>query len=143
MFEEQLQLAKELDAPVVIHDREAHADVMELLRKYRPKGLMHCYSGSVEMLKEVMRLGLYISLGGTVTFKNARVPVEVAAAVPIDRLLLETDAPYLSPVPFRGKRNDSSKIAYTAQRIAEIRGMDPQELIDITTENAKRMYGIQ
>ena len=143
VFEEQLQLAKELDAPVVIHDREAHADVMELLRKYRPKGLMHCYSGSVEMLKEVMRLGLYISLGGTVTFKNARVPVEVAAAVPIDRLLLETDAPYLSPVPFRGKRNDSSKIAYTAQRIAEIRGMDPQELIDITTENAKRMYGIQ
>ena len=143
VFEEQLKLARELDAPVVIHDREAHGDVMELIRKYRPKGLMHCYSGSVEMLKEVMKLGLYISLGGTVTFKNARVPVEVAAAVPIDRLLLETDAPYLSPVPFRGKRNDSSRIAYTAQRIAEIRGIDPQELIDITTENAKRMYGIQ
>ena len=143
VFEEQLQLAKELDASVVIHDREAHGDTMELLRKYRPKGLMHCFSGSTEMLKEIMKLGLYISLGGTVTFKNARVPVEVAAAVPIDRLLLETDAPYLSPVPFRGKRNDSTRIAYTAQRIAEIRGMDVQELLDITAENARRMYGIE
>ena len=138
VFEEQLRLAKELDAPVVIH-----GDTMELLRKYRPKGLMHCYSGSVEMLKEVMKLGLYISLGGTVTFKNARVPVEVAAAAPIDRLLLETDAPYLSPVPFRGKRNDSTNIAYTAARIAEIRSMDAQELADITAANAKRMYGIE
>ena len=142
VFEEQLQLAKELDVPVVIHDREAHGDTMELIRKYRPKGLMHCFSGSVEMLKEVVRLGMSISLGGTVTFKNARVPVEVAAAVPIDRLLLETDAPYLSPVPFRGKRNDSTRIAYTAERIAEIRGMDAQELIDIATENAKRLYSI-
>lgn len=142
VFERQLQLAKELDVPVVIHDRDAHGDTMELLRKYRPKGLMHCFSGSVEMLKEVLRLGLSISLGGTVTFKNARVPVEVAAAVPIDRLLLETDAPYLSPVPLRGKRNDSSNIAYTAARIAEIRGMDAQELADITAANARRLYGI-
>lgn len=142
VFEEQLRLAREMDVPVVIHDREAHGDVMELVRKYQPKGLMHCYSGSVEMLKEVIKLGMSISLGGTVTFKNARVPVEVAAAVPLDRLLLETDAPYLSPVPYRGKRNDSRNIAYTAERIAEIRGMDAQELIDITTENAKRLYGI-
>lgn len=143
VFEEQLRLARELDVPVVIHDREAHGDVMELVRRYKPKGLMHCYSGSTEMLKEVMRLGMSISLGGTVTFKNARVPVEVAEAVPLDRLLLETDAPYLSPVPNRGKRNDSRNIAYTAQRIAELRGMDAQELIDITTENAKRLYGIK
>ncbi|MBK6089545.1 TatD family hydrolase [Ruminococcus difficilis] len=143
VFEEQLMLAKELDVPVVIHDREAHGDVMALLRKYQPKGLMHCFSGSVEMLREVMKLGMSISLGGTVTFKNARVPVEVAAAVPLDRLLLETDAPYLSPAPNRGKRNDSRNIAYTAQRIAEIRGMDAQELVDITTENAKRLYGIK
>ena len=142
VFEEQLRLARELDVPVVIHDREAHGDVMELVRKYRPKGLMHCYSGSVEMLKEVIKLGMSISLGGTVTFRNARVPVEVAQAAPLDRLLLETDAPYLSPVPYRGKRNDSTKIAYTAERIAELRNMDPQELIDITTENAKRLYGI-
>ena len=143
VFEEQLKLSKELDVPVVIHDREAHGDVMDYLRKYRPKGLLHCYSGSVEMLKEVMKLGLSISLGGTVTFKNARVPVEVAAAVPLDRLLLETDAPYLAPVPFRGKRNDSRNIAYTAERIAEIKGMDPQELINITTENAKRLFEIR
>lgn len=143
VFEEQLILARELDVPVVIHDREAHGDVMTLLRKYQPKGLMHCFSGSVEMLKEVMKLDMSISLGGTVTFKNARVPVEVAAAVPLDRLLLETDAPYLSPVPNRGKRNDSTNIAYTAQRIAEIRNMDAQELIDVTTENAKRLYGIK
>ena len=142
VFEQQLRLAAELDAPVVIHDREAHADVMELLRKYRPKGLMHCFSGSVEMLREVIKLGMSISLGGTVTFKNARVPLEVAAAVPLDRLLLETDSPYLSPVPFRGKRNDSSNIAYTAMRIAEIRGMDAQELINATTENTKRLFGI-
>ncbi|MBQ3284613.1 MAG: TatD family hydrolase [Ruminococcus sp.] len=142
VFEEQLRLAKELDVPVVIHDREAHGDVMALVRKYQPKGLMHCYSGSVEMLKEVIKLGMSISLGGTVTFKNARVPVEVAGAVPLDRLLLETDAPYLSPVPYRGKRNDSTKIACTAQKIAELRGMDPQELIDLTTENAKRLFGI-
>ena len=142
VFEQQLQLARELDVPVVIHDREAHGDVMELLRRYRPKGLMHCFSGSVEMLKEVMKLGMSISLGGTVTYKNARVPVEVAAAVPLDRLLLETDAPYLSPVPMRGKRNDSSNIAHTAARIAEIRGMDAQELVDITSGNAKRLYGI-
>ncbi len=141
IFEEQLILARELDVPVVIHDREAHGDVMGYIRKYQPKGLMHCFSGSVEMLKEVIKLGMSISLGGTVTFKNARVPVEVAAAVPLDRLLLETDAPYLSPVPFRGKRNDSRNIAYTAERIAEIRGMDAQELIDITTENAKKLYG--
>lgn len=142
VFEEQLRLARVLDMPVVIHDREAHGDVMELVRRYKPRGLMHCYSGSVEMLKEVLKLGMSISLGGTVTFKNARVPVEVAKAVPLDRLLLETDAPYLSPVPNRGKRNDSRNIAFTAQRIAELRGMDAQELIDITTANAKSLYGI-
>ncbi|MBQ2971338.1 MAG: TatD family hydrolase [Ruminococcus sp.] len=143
VFEEQLKLSKELDVPVVIHDREAHGDVMQYLRKYQPKGLMHCFSGSVEMLKEVLRLGLSISLGGTVTFKNARVPLEVAQYVPLDRLLLETDAPYLSPVPNRGKRNDSSNIIYTATKIAEIKGIGVQQLLDITAENAKRLYGIE
>ena len=143
VFEEQLKLAKELDVPVVIHDREAHGDVMQYLRKYQPKGLMHCFSGSVEMLKEVLKLGLSISLGGTVTFKNARVPVEVAEFVPLDRLLLETDAPYLSPVPNRGKRNDSSNIIYTATKIAEIKGVSVQQLLDITAENAKRLYEIE
>ncbi len=143
VFEEQLQLAKELDVPVVVHDREAHGDVMTYLRKYKPKGLLHCFSGSVEMLKEVLSLGMSISLGGTVTYKNARVPVEVAKAVPLDRLLLETDSPYLSPVPMRGKRNDSSNIIYTATKIAEIKDMSIQELLDITAENAKRLYEIE
>lgn len=143
VFEEQLKLAKDLDVPVVVHDREAHGDVMEYLRQYKPRGLMHCFSGSVEMLKEVLKLGMSISLGGTVTFKNARVPLEVADAVPLDRLLLETDAPYLSPVPFRGKRNDSSSIIYTAQKIAEIKGIGVQELLDITAENARKLYGIE
>lgn len=117
----QLKLANDLNMPVVFHDREAHGDSMELLKKYKPKGLLHCYSGSTEMLKEVLKLGMYISLGGVVTFKNARVPVEVAKAVPVDRLLLETDAPYLAPVPYRGKRNDSSYIGYIAEKIAEIK----------------------
>lgn len=141
-FEEQLKLSLELDVPVVVHDREAHIDTMNYLKKYKPKGLVHCFSGSVEMLKEVMKLGMSISLGGVVTYKNARVPVEVAKNVPLDRLLLETDAPYLSPVPNRGKRNDSSNISFTAEKIAQIREMDAQKLVDITTENAKRLYGI-
>ncbi len=142
VFEEQLKLSKELDVPVVIHDREAHGDIMDYLRKHQPKGLLHCFSGSVEMLKEVLKLGLSISLGGTVTYKNARVPVEVAQFVPLDRLLLETDSPYLSPVPFRGKRNDSSNIIYTATKIAEIKGIGVQQLLDITADNAKKLYGI-
>nr|MCR5652162.1 TatD family hydrolase [Ruminococcus sp.] len=143
IFEEQLRLSKELDVPVVVHDREAHGDTMDLLRKYKPKGLMHCFSGSVELMREVMRLGMSISLGGVVTFKNARHSIDCAREVPIDRLLLETDAPYMSPVPFRGKRNDSRNIAYVAEKIAEVRGMDAQELLDITALNAKRLYEIE
>ena len=142
VFEEQLRLSKELDVPVVVHDREAHGDTMDLLRRYRPKGLMHCFSGSVELMREVMRLGMSISLGGVVTFKNARHSVDCAREVPIDRLLLETDAPYMAPVPFRGKRNDSRKIALVAEKIAEIRSMDAQELLNITAENARRLYNI-
>ncbi|MBQ4569396.1 MAG: TatD family hydrolase [Ruminococcus sp.] len=143
IFREQLSLVNELDAPVVIHDREAHGDTLDFLKKYRPKNaLLHCYSGSAEFLKEILRLDCCISLGGTVTFKNARHSVEVAQAVPLDRLLLETDAPYLSPVPFRGKRNQSDYIIYTATKIAEIRGMSVQEILDITAQNAKRFYRI-
>lgn len=143
IFAEQLTLANDLDAPVVIHDREAHKDTLDFLKQYKPKSaLLHCYSGSAEFLKEILPLGCYISLGGTVTFKNARHSVEVAQAVPLDRLLLETDAPYLSPVPFRGKRNQSDYIIYTAKKIAELRGMSAQEILDITCENAKRFYRI-
>jgi TatD DNase family protein len=142
VIKSQLALANDLNMPVVFHDREAHGDTMELLKYYKPKGIVHCFSGSVEMLKEVMKLGMYISLGGVTTFKNARVPLEVAKEVPVERLLLETDAPYLAPTPFRGKRNDSSLIPYTAEKIAEIKNMDTQQLINITTENAKKVYNL-
>ena len=142
VFTEQLELAYKLSMPVVIHDRDAHGDTMEILRKYKPKGIMHCFSGSVEMCREIVRLGMSISLGGVVTFKNARHSVEVAEYIPLDRLMLETDAPYLSPVPFRGKRCDSSMIMMTAERIAEIKGISVEELLKITAENACRMYGI-
>ena len=143
IFAQQLQLVNDLDAPVVIHDREAHGDTLDFLKKYRPKSaLLHCYSGSAEFLKEILPLGCFISLGGTVTFKNARHSVEVAQAVPLDKLLLETDAPYLSPVPFRGKRNQSDYIIYAAKKIAEVRGMTAQEILDITSQNAKRFYRI-
>lgn len=143
VFEQQILLAKERGLPVIIHDRDAHGDTMELLRKHRPRGVLHCFSGSVEMMREVMALGMYIGLGGVVTFKNARVPVEVAREVPLDRLLLETDAPYMAPVPFRGKRCDSAMIAYSAARIAEIRGIPSQELLAQTKANAERFFGLE
>ena len=141
-FAKQLALANRRGFPVIVHDRDAHGDTMELLCKYRPKGVVHCFSGSVEMMREVVRLGMYIGLGGAVTFKNARGPVEVAAAVPLDHLLLETDAPYMAPVPYRGKRCDSSMIAKTAERIAEIRQMPVEELLKATQQNASRLFGI-
>ena len=141
-FAKQLALANRRGFPVIVHDRDAHGDTMELLCKYRPKGVVHCFSGSVEMMREVVRLGMYIGLGGAVTFKNARVPVEVAAAVPLDHLLLETDAPYMAPVPYRGKCCDSSMIAKTAERIAEIRQMPVEELLKATQQNASRLFGI-
>ena len=140
VFEKQIMLANALSLPIIVHDRDAHGDTMELLRKHKPCGVVHCFSGSVEMAKEVLRLGMYLGLGGAVTFKNARVPVEVAKMVPHDRLLLETDCPYMAPVPFRGKRNDSSLIAHTAERIAEIRGEDTQELIHQAAANASRLF---
>lgn len=143
VFTEQLELAKAMNLPVVIHDREAHGDTMDILRNYKPNGLLHCFSGSVEMCKEIVKLGMSISLGGVVTFKNARQSVEVAEYIPLDRLLLETDAPYLTPVPFRGKRCDSSMIKFTAMRIAEIKGISMEELLNITTENACRLYNIE
>lgn len=142
VFEKQLILAKELDLPVIIHDREAHEDTLKLLKKYNPKGIVHCFSGSVEMAKDIVRLGMYIGLGGAVTFKNAKKPVEVAKYVPLESLVLETDCPYMTPVPFRGKRNDSSLISVTADFIAELKGISTQELLDITNENAKNIFAI-
>lgn len=142
LFEMQLRLAKELDLPVIVHDREAHDDTLRLLKEIQPTGVVHCFSGSVEMAKEILKLDMYIGLGGAVTFKNAVKPVEVAAMVPAERLLLETDAPYMTPVPFRGKRCDSSLIAYTAARIAEIRGVDTQALCEQTEVNTRRLFRI-
>lgn len=142
LFEQQLQVANELSLPVIVHDREAHEDTLRLLKQYKPRGVVHCFSGSVEMAKEVLKLGMYIGLGGAVTFKNAVKPVEVAKIVPQDRLLVETDAPYMTPVPFRGKRCDSSHIAYTAERLSEIRGEETQDLLTYTAENARRLFGV-
>lgn len=141
-FENQILLAKKHRLPIIVHDRDAHGDTMEILRKHRPSGVVHCFSGSVEMAMECVRLGMYIGLGGAVTFKNARVPVEVAAAVPLERMLMETDCPYMAPVPFRGKRNDSTLIAYTAARIAEIRGITAEELLTVTRANAETLFHI-
>ena len=140
VFEYQLKLAKELDMPVVIHNREAHQDTWELLKKYKPKGVVHCFSGSVEMAKDILSIGMYIGLGGATTFKNAKTPVAVAKMLPDDRILIETDCPYMTPVPHRGERNDSSYIPYIAELMAEIRGVTAQEILDMTAENAKRLF---
>jgi TatD DNase family protein len=144
-FALQIDLAYTLGLPVIVHNRDAHADVLDILKIQKDKilsGVMHCYSGSWEMAKAFIDLGFYISLGGPVTFKNAKRPVEVAQKVPLDRLLIETDSPYLAPTPYRGKRNDPSYVRLVAERIAEIRGMTFQEIADITSHNARVLFGI-
>ncbi len=143
IFRQQIIFANEHNLPVIVHDREAHEDVLNILKELRPKGVVHCFSGSVETAKETLKIGMYIGLGGAVTFKNAVKPVEVAKYVPEDRLLIETDAPYMTPVPFRGKRNTSLLIPHTAQRIAEIRGTDAQHILDVTARNAKELFNIK
>lgn len=142
VFREQLELAKKLNMPVVIHDRDAHGDLMELLEQYRPAGVIHCYSGSAPMAERLVQLGLYIGFTGVVTFKNARRALEAAAVVPIDRLLIETDCPYMAPEPYRGQRCDSIMLREIAQRLAEIKNIDAQQLIDQTNQNARRVFGI-
>ena len=142
VFATQLELARELALPVVVHDREAHADTLEFLKKYKPAGVVHCFSGSWETAREILDLGMYIGLGGVVTFKNARHAVEVARNIPLERLVLETDAPYMAPVPYRGKRNDSSLIAFVAEKIGELRGMEAQAVLDVTAENTRRLFNL-
>lgn len=142
VFEDQLKLAKERSIPVIVHSREAGADTLTLLKKYKPKGVVHCFSGSCEMADEVIRLGMYIGLGGVVTFKNAKNPVLVAKNVPIERLLVETDCPYMAPVPMRGQRCDSSMIQYTAEKIAQIRNMNFNDLLSVTKANASNLFSI-
>ncbi len=141
-FERQVILSKELDLPIIVHDREAHEDTYKILKKYRPKGVVHCFSGSVELAKETIKIGMYIGLGGAVTFKNAVKPIEVADYVPMDKILLETDAPYMSPVPMRGKRCTSDFIEYSAEKIAEIKKIDVDELIKQSRENTLNLFNI-
>ncbi len=141
----QIALARELNMPIVIHERDACRDNLEILKSENVrdmKAVMHCFSGSVETLKIILNMGLYISLGGVVTFKNAAKTLEVAKYVPLDRLMLETDAPYLAPTPYRGKRNDSTLMHLTAEKIAELRGISFEEVAMATTENARRFFGI-
>lgn len=143
-FEKQMRLAEKLDIPVIIHDREAHGDCLEMIKKFpKVKGVFHSFSGSAEMAEELVRLGWYISFSGTVTFKNAKKPKEACAIVPSDRLLIETDAPYLAPTPHRGELNRSSYVQLTAEEIARIRGVELEEIQRITTENAKRLFRIK
>lgn len=146
VFKRQLKLANELRKNVVVHSRDASQDTFDILKeahdKYEFKAVIHCYSQSLEMLKEYLRLGDYISLGGAVTFKNSKIRKEVAKIVPLDRLLLETDCPYMTPVPYRGKRNEPKYVNIVAEYIADLRGISKSDLVKVTDENAKRFYNI-
>lgn len=145
VFMEQMALAKKLQKPIVIHDREAHGDLMDILRKEKlgpAGGVMHCYSGSWEMARECLSMGFYLSIAGPVTYPNAVKLKDVAAKVPQDRLLIETDAPYLTPVPYRGRRNEPAHILYTAAEIARLRGMETEDLARMCAENGRKLFRI-
>lgn len=145
-FARQIEVARELKMPIVIHDRDAHGDTIDILRSnnnFEVGGEFHCYAGSVEMAKEILSNGMYIAFGGSLTFKNSVHPKEVAKYAPLDRILIETDAPYLTPTPQRGRRNDSRYMHLVAQMIADIKGIAYEEVERITTENGKRLFGIQ
>lgn len=142
LFEEELKTALELDKPVVVHDREAHGDTYALLAQYRPRGVVHCYSGSAEDALTLAKQGMFIGFGGACTFKGTKRAAGAIEALPIEHILLETDCPYMAPEPFRGRRCDSSLIPYTAARIAELKGLAPEEVLRITAENAARLFGI-
>ena len=142
-FRMQMALAAELNLPVIVHEREAHADALEILDEFPTvTGVFHCYSGSAEMAKELVRRGWYIGFTGVLTFKNAKKAVEVAKAVPLDRLVLETDCPYMAPEPYRGKRNHPGYLYRMAEKLAEIKGIAPEEATQATLENGKRLYRI-
>lgn len=144
VFIEQIKMALEFDIPLDIHDREAHGDTMELLRKYGKgtRGVFHCYSGSLEMAEELIKMGYYIGFTGTMVFPKSTKLKRIAAELPIDRILIETDCPYLTPPPYRGKRNEPSYVQYVADEIARLRGMTTEEVRRITLENGKRIFGI-
>ncbi|GLI51208.1 deoxyribonuclease [Tepidanaerobacter syntrophicus] len=141
VFREQIELAKSLNLPVVVHDRDAHKDTADILKNIKPeRGLMHCYSGSLEMAQEFIEMNFYFSFGGVITFKNAKRPKEVAAKLPSDRILLETDCPYMSPEPYRGKRNDPTRIPIIAAQMAALRGVMLEEIERITYSNFNRLF---
>lgn len=142
-FRRQIQLAKEVDKPIIVHDREAHGDTLELLQALQPKGVVHCFSGSKEMAKEIIKLGMYIGLNGVATFKNARKALEVVETIPLERLVLETDCPYLAPEPCRGQRNNSALIPHITARIGQVLGLSAQAVLRQTAENARALYGLQ
>ena len=143
VLRDQLALARELALPVIIHDREAHADTLAIIREFPGiTGVFHCFSGSPEMAQELLKLGWYLGFDGPVTYKNARRAPEVAAVTPLGRMLIETDSPYMTPVPYRGKRNDSGYVHLVAEKLAEWKGVTPEEMARITTENGKRLFRI-
>ena len=143
MLRRQLRLAEELGLPVIIHDRDAHRDTLEIVREFpRVRGVFHCFAGSVEMARELIKMGWMLSFNGAVTFKNAKKAPEVIAAVPLEKLMIETDAPYLTPVPHRGERNDSSYVRLVAEKIAQIKGLTPEEVEKATWENGRRFFGV-
>lgn len=143
LFRAQIELAKELDLPVIVHSRDATADCMEILKELKPRGVMHCFSGSWETAKEVLNLGMYLGFTGVLTFKNAKKSREVVEKMPLDRLLLETDCPYMAPEPHRGECCHSGLIRFTAQVAADVRGVDYEELVEATEKNAREMYGLE
>ncbi|MFF2158912.1 TatD family hydrolase [Paenibacillus chitinolyticus] len=146
VFREQIRLARKVGLPIVIHNREAHQDIVNILKEEKAAevgGIMHCYSGSWETAKQCLDMNFHISFGGPITFKNAKQPKEVLKQVPLDRLLIETDAPYLTPHPFRGKRNETSYVRLVAEAAAELRGMSLEELAKVTTDNAVRLLGLK
>jgi TatD DNase family protein len=143
VFETQLELSEELGLPAVVHDREAHGDMLDIIRRHpAARGVFHCWSGSPEMAAELLKRGWYLSFTGSVTFKNARMGLETLAITPMERIMLETDAPYLAPVPHRGKRNDSTLLPHTAAVIAGVKGLSIEEVASLTAENGKRFFGI-
>ena len=142
-FRMQMELAREVQLPVIIHERNAHDDGMRMVQEFKDvTGVFHCYSGSAEMARQLVKMGWYIGFTGVLTFKNARKAVETAQQIPLERIVLETDCPFMAPEPFRGKRNDPGYLYRMAERLAELRGISVEEVHAITTENAKRLYRI-
>lgn len=142
-FREQIELAGELDLPVCVHSRDSTKDVLDILREYKPKGVMHCFSGSIDTAKEILSFGMMISFTGLLTFKNAKKAIEACRYIPLDRIMLETDCPYMTPVPHRGERNDSGYLCFTAEKLAEIKGLPVDETIAICNENAERFFNFR